>query len=362
VSAVATPVGDRLQVRRSADALRLATSGGRVTGSVRVPVWPGGRLGVPGDAAGLHTLAVCRETVEAALHRLARGLRPAPGVCWQSTSVTATPQLRVLARLETSAGPILVGGAGPQAAEDLLARLGALPELAAVPSAEPVTGWAGRPLVLEPQVAAALLVGVRWVLRGPAAARLDGRRVLPALTILDRGVDHPDGTPDDAGRPVAPWVLVRAGRVADPPRDEGTGLTSGRAVWSHERQRLVEAGSFALTVSGRDGRPDLAPPPSPAHVVNPPPDAVHLVACVEGIRRYHADGRIRLVCVARDGANGPTFRVSLSGRPLNLLRALVAVAGPPGTDSTDQLVTTPSLVLPPAESLEWSPDVRIAAL
>lgn len=354
VGAVATPVDRRLQIRRSADVLRLTRVGGRVTGSVRIPVWPGGRLGVPGDAAGLHQLAVCRETTEAALHRLSRGLRPVPGLHLQSVAVSAGSQLRVLARLETPTGPLLVGGAGPQAAEDVLARLQAHPELAAVPSAQPVPGWVGRPLVLHPPVAAALLVGLSWVLRGPAAPRLDGRRVLPMLTVVEHPVEHPEGAPDDAGLPAGPWVLVDDGRVAAVRRDGTTGLPLGRAVWSHERQRLAEAGSFVLTVSSRGSE---APAAGTAAA-----DALHLVACVEGIRRYHPDGRIRLVCLARDGASGPTFRVALSGRPLTLLRALVAVAGPPGTDSADQVVTTPPLVLPPAEILERSPDVRISAL
>jgi hypothetical protein len=206
----------------------------------------------------------------------------------------------------------------------------------------------GRPLVLHPPVAAALVVGVRRVLAGPAGARLDGRRELPPLTLVDRPVHHLEGTLDDAGLPAGSWTLIRRGRVATMPVDERTGLPVGRAVWSHDESRLTAAPDLALQVTGPEAEPG--------------PEVVHVLGCLEGTDRHHLDGRLQLICLARDGAAGPTFRIGLTGPALSLLRLVTALAGPAGTDSSDQTVVTPSLLLPPAASLERSPDVRIAAL
>ena len=354
VSAVGTPVAGRLRVRRSQEVLRLTRSHGRVVGSRRVPVGSGRPQDGRGVDADRRALDRHREVVEEVLGRLGAVLPDVPGVRLQSLAITSGPRLRALARVETPAGPVLIGGAGPLAAQQLLAGVADLAGVAGAVPPGPAPGWAGAALVLRPPVAAAVLIGVRWLLHGPAGARLQGRRVLPPLTFLDHPVDQIEGEPDDAGLPAGPWAVVDAGRVACPPLDRVTGLPLGRAVWSHDQQRLVRGGSFALTVTADPRWGDAADPPGGG--------SVQLLTCVEGIRRYEPDGRMRLICLARHGPRGPTFLVGLTARPLTLLRELVSVAGPSAQDGTDHLVNTPSLVLPPAESLERSPDVRIATL
>jgi hypothetical protein len=201
-------------------------------------------------------------------------------------------------------------------------------------------------------VAAAVLAGVRWVLGSAGAARLEGRRLLPPMTLIDRPVAHAAGEQDDAGHLAAPWALVRGGTVATMPRDPATNLPAGRMVWHHDEHRLVAARTFGLELTGVAGRPPG----------DPPPEAVELVECVQRVRHYQTDGRMRLVCVARAGQRGRPFLVGLAGRPLTVLRLVSGLAGAAAETCTDHSVRTPSLVLPTALSLERSADVRLAAL
>jgi hypothetical protein len=345
---VATPTGGRWHTRCSTDAIELTRVAGRVTGSRRLP---------PSAAAPL--TAEREREVDAALRLLDRRLPVISSRRLQSVYVTAAGQLRILARLESRFGPVVVGGIGSSAVMDLLAWLQAWPEPVDGPP-DPGTGgpgvgrpedegWRGRPLVFGPAVAAAVLVGVRLALASRAGSRLDGRQVLPPVTLLDAPVGPTEGGTDDAGRPAGSWELVRRGRVVLPPRDPATGLQEGRAVWSHDRGRLATAGWFGLTLSG----------PAPQRL---PSGAVELLQCVEGVRRFHPDGRMSLLCVAREGSSRPPFLVGLTGRPLTLLRAVTALAGESRASFSDHQVVTPALVLPPARSLERSPDVRISAL
>ena len=355
----------RVQLRTSHEVVRLTRTGARVSGSVRV-------LPSSGDPALTDRI----DRAEAVARAVAdRGPR-CSGYRLQSVLVTLGAQVRVLARVESGFGPLLLGGAGPDAVGQLSAAL----DLAAAWLGPAVTGtsagaadpagrpldWTDRPLLLASPVAAAVLAGVRLVLATPAAARLDGRRVLPALTLTDLPVEHARGTPDDAGLTAEAWDVVRAGRVATMPPDPSTGLPAGRAVWSHDTSRLGTAGSFVLSLSAV---PELAAAPSLSPAPGPPAmaDAVELLTCIEGIRRYHPDGRLRLLCLARlhgpePGQGKQPFLVRLTGRPLSVLRAVTGVTGQPRPVCTDHLVSTPALLLTPARSLERSSDVRIAAL
>ncbi|HEY6795967.1 MAG TPA: hypothetical protein VI248_14930, partial [Kineosporiaceae bacterium] len=116
--------------------------------------------------------------------------------------------------------------------------------------------------------------------------------------------------------------------------------------------RLAPAGVLDLDLEGATGS---APPED--H-----PDIVELLQYVERGRLYHADGRMRLVCLARIGRAPHPFLVALTGRPLSLLRAVHAPSGAGVPAGTEHLVRTPCLALPTAMSLERTPDVRLEAL
>jgi hypothetical protein len=346
----------RPQIRRATDVVRLRRTRARVTGSQRLPA-------TAEPAAVSDVQRMVDDLVLAVFPAASRfPAVPAPmgappgaesALHWQSAVVTVNRRARVLGRWESPAGPLLLGGDGPAAAAAVLAWCGEWQRLLAGRRpllSGPASGWDGVPVVLGPAVAAAVVVGVRWVLGTSAAGRLDGRRVLPAVTLVDHPVEHAPGERDDAGLPVAPWVLARAGTVATMPVDPATGVPVGRAVWQHDEGRLTMAGSFALEVDGPAG--DARPAP--------PPESLELLQCVEGVRRYLPDGRMRLVCLARLGAAARPFLVGLSGRPLSLLRAVTGLAGESSSIATDHLVSTPSLVLPTAQSLERRADVRFS--
>ncbi|HEY6795232.1 MAG TPA: hypothetical protein VI248_11195 [Kineosporiaceae bacterium] len=348
VSLVCSGVPRGAQIRRQVDVVRLHRSAGRVTRSERVPA-----TALPLLVAGSQDVAgqVADSLFGDPTIRFAAGhgtLR------WQSAAITMTRRPRAIVRLETSAGPALVGGYGTVA--DVLrdrvddwARLLAEPLL---PRDRAPGAWPRLPIVVRPPVAAALLVGVRWVLGSPAASRLDQRRVLPRLTLTDRPLAHDVGEPDDAGQPAMPWDLVRGGVVATAPRDGPTGLPAGRVVWHHDERRPVSARVFDLELAGPPGWPDA----------DPQEEALELVECVERVRTYQPDGWMRLVCVARVHPGGRPFLVGVTGRPLSLLRAVVGATGEATSLHTEHSVRTPSLVLPSAQSLERSTDAQLTSL
>jgi hypothetical protein len=349
VTVVCTATGAGHLARRRVDVIRLRREAGRVTGSVRVPA-----TAVP-EAVRV-PLRTAATLVDGLFARGARSALPTRGALrWSTATVTVGRQARVVVTLESAVGPAVVGGYGPAAVDTTLHRVDDWRPLL-VPSALPLhrapAGWRGLPVMLRPPVAAALLVAVRHVLTSPPGAQLDGRRVLPPLTLVDRPVDHVAGEVDDAGQPVGAWMLVREGTVVTPPRDRRTGLPAGRAVWQHDEGRLVPAPSVELELTG------------PGRTVRSEDhqDVVELLQCVEQPRLAQADGRLRLVCLARVGRGPHPFLVALTGRPLSLLRAVHALSGELSAPCTDHLVRTPSLALPTAQSLHRSPDVRLTEL
>jgi hypothetical protein len=343
---VATPSTHGLLVRRSIDVVGVHRIGERVSGSLRLPVSADHPLVGPAD-----------RLVDDTLRAITVGLdRTGPRL--QSIVVTAGRRLRLLARLESPVGPLLAAGNGDDAVPELLGEINRMHSLVAEPGPAP-SGWADHPLVLGPQVAAALLIGARWVLGTPAAARLDGRRVLPALTLLDVPVEHTVGEMDDDGRPVSVIPLARHGRVTRLPAEPTTGLPPGRAVWQHDQGRVVQAASFGLALSGKV-------------VDEVPGSAVELMVCVEGLRRYHPDGQMRMVCLARLGQLGanqlgsgrpsPTFLVAIKARPLSFLRAVTGLFGCSTAAGADHEVHTPAMVLASANELTRSDHVQLTAL
>lgn len=268
-----------------------------------------------------------------------RGPRSADGGegVWASASV--------LARLETVAGPVLIGtGTGgrgltgsPPAAPPPLPPL-PLTRLAP----EPPAHWRRRPLLLGPAVAAQLMTAAWLAFTSDAGrerlAQLAGRRVLPGLDLLDTAGDHPPDGPDDGGHPAGALTVVAGGVLRALPRDRDTGLLAGRMVWDHDTRGCAAQFPASLRLTGPE--------------VPVPADALELAVCVEGLQRYHADGVLRLACPART-ADEPDrwFMLQLRGKPLRLLQAARGLTGPPAAVHTDHTVTTAALVLPGAAAL-----------
>lgn len=337
VAAVASPVTGAGSVRYSGDLLRLVRTSGKVTGSTRLPA----RRTLPLVARRY------REAVSA-VRAACEGLTADGPLRPQSALITAGPRLRVLVRLETPAGPMLAGGAGPTAVADMLEAVAGLNRLPGALADAP-RGWDRRPLLLHPPVAAVLLAGVRLVLGGAAAGRLAGRRVLPDLTLTDRPVEHAEGALDDGGSPAVGHTIVRSGRVAPPPPGTYPGIPPGRAVWRHEESRPVIAATFGLTLSGM-----------PA--ASPPDGAVELLACAEGLRRYHADGHVQMTCLARPPDSASVFLADVRARPLSMLRAVTGLAGGHANTYLEHEVNTPSLVLLSADELARKCHVLLSSL
>ncbi|MGW2022460.1 hypothetical protein [Streptomyces decoyicus] len=254
---------------------------------------------------------------------------------------------RVLARLETVCGPVLVGtastGGGPLKATGASPLALPVPQLpAGRPMERAPRGWADRPLVLAPPVAAQLVAGAWLALTSGVARRqrerLVGRRVFPGLGLTDLPTEHPAGDLDDAGHPVAPIAVAENGMLGAVPVDPGTGLLAGRAVWHHDSGRHTAPVHTALALTG------------PA--AGPPQSAVELAWCVEGLQRYHADGVLRLNCLARTAERqGQWFPLQLRGKPQRLLQAVRGLTGPVHAVHTDHTVTTAALILPSARVL-----------
>lgn len=337
VTAVVSPVTGVVSARYSGDLLRLVRTSGRVTGSTRLPAHQTRPLV---KRRYREAVSAVRTTCEG----LAAGgpLRP------QSALVTAGARLRVLARLETPAGPMLAGGAGTAAVADML---GVVAELNRLPGAlaDAPHGWDRRPLLLRPPVAAVLLAGVRLVLGGTAAGRLAGRRVFPDLTLVDRPVEHTEGALDDCGRPAEAHTIVRSGRVAPLPQGSYPCVPSGRAVWRHEESRPVIAATFGLTLSGMP-------------MASRPDGAVELLVCTEGLRRYHPDGRMQMICLARPADSASIFLVAVRARPLSMLRAVTGLAGSAANTYLEHEINTPSLVLLSADELARKCHVLLSSL
>ncbi|TYK51432.1 hypothetical protein [Actinomadura decatromicini] len=263
-------------------------------------------------------------------------VRELPGRGWR--------QLRVLARVETSLGPLFTGLAAPGAsrAPDVSSGLDVPPY--GLRPGKPPHGWRALPLVMRPAVAAIPAAGTALLLASRTARartdRLDGRRLLGTLSLTDLPAAHPPATSDDAGHPADAIRLVEAG-VLVPLRIEATsGAPRGRAVWDHDRQALYPAPQSRLRLSAA-----RAPAPGPALELRWP---------IESLRRYDPDGLLSLICVAH-ASDQPDrcFAVRLRGRPQTLLRAVRgAVADTSAVACADAHVTTPPLLLPNARELE----------
>jgi hypothetical protein len=342
VTAVVSPVTGTVSARYSGDLLRLVRTSGRVTSSARLPAHRARPLVARRYREAVSAVqAMCDELGRAELV----GTGPARP---QSAVVIAGARVRLLARLETPAGPMLAGGAGDSAVPDMLSMVAEMNRMPGALSGAPQS-WDRRPLLLRPPVAAVLLAGVRLVLGGAAAGKLAGRHLFGSLTLADRPVEHAEGDLDDCGRPAGQHAIIRYGRAMPLPQGTVPGIPTGRAVWYHEENRPAIAATFGLTLSGMPAAPR-------------PDDAVELLACAEGLRRYHPDGHLQMACLARPAGSAGAFLVDVRARPLSLLRAVTGFAGNTANTYLEHEITTPSLLLPSAGELARKCHVHISTL
>jgi hypothetical protein len=323
VSILATPGRSHWIVRCSSDAIRVRRTAGRVTGSAR-------------DPSANEAVRPVLEAAEATLDRL-RAALSASDV--QSVVIRATNgRVEALARIECPCGPVVLGGRGPNAAEELIAAASELlvASFHPGPPSHPGQKWGHRPLMVGPGAVAVVLVAARWLLGSPSARALQHRRLLPDVSLVDRPVEHEEGDSDDAGHPAARMTLVDHGRITLP--EPGGDPPPGRACWLHDTQRLGSGAGLDLTLSA-------------VPTMQAPPGRLQLVCVVEGLRRYYNDGIVRLSCIARTDDDPRCFRLWLRGNPLAMLRAVRAGCGVPRTVFSEHAVTTPALLLPSASQL-----------
>ncbi|GLZ29060.1 hypothetical protein Lesp02_12500 [Lentzea sp. NBRC 105346] len=249
------------------------------------------------------------------------------------------PTATVVARVDTIAGPVLVGAAG---GPDVALPRPALPVRL---SAEPA-GWRGLPVVLQPAVAAVIVAAAATALTTPTgretARRRAGNRLLPDLTLVDKPASW--GV-DDRGHDANSLTLLDKG-VLRPPGEMIAGIPRGRAMWHHDMRAFVTEPVRRLEVQT---------------VELPPRDAIELVWCIEDSRPRMEDGELRLRCLARD-PEGKWFSTVLRGKPLLLLRHVRGGHGPARCVFGDSEVTTPALVFGPTADLEESGRGSLAVL
>ncbi|MGW6424848.1 hypothetical protein ACWF82_19405 [Nocardia sp. NPDC055053] len=241
----------------------------------------------------------------------------------------------VLARLETALGPVLVGSA--TTADP--AELSDAPGLAAPPKlpnrlVAPPTDWVRLPLCLRPEVAAVLISGAGFSLlsaKGTVTRQtMTGRKLLPGLTLTEVPVWPAEGTPDDLGGTATAVALIENGRVLAPD-------PAPRLVWNHD----LGATAAPIITGWRLTGPEATEPSR----------VIELVHCVEGLQRYHSRGWVRLTCLARESGRDAWFSLTLTARPIHLLRCAIGTTGPASTVYTDAEVTTSTVLLPSAETL-----------
>ncbi|QDE72334.1 TldD/PmbA family protein [Myxococcus xanthus] len=258
----------------------------------------------------------------------------------------------VFVRCETERGAVvdavaLGAGQGAHALEALRSRLAEAFDALEGPvdAVDPAL-----PLVLRPAVAAPLVAGLVWMLRGdvaaatPALARALGRKLFPSVLGLEDDAAHPQGTRrralDDEGMPMHPVRLVDEGRLSGFLHTASTaprlgGVSNGRAL----RSMLAGPTPNALN-------PFVMPraDPLPAHYTE-------LIARVETFTTMPRPGTVTLVAGGWEVRDGRRVRriapVELELPVLETFRALRGV----GTDltffPTAEGCGTPTLVFPP---------------
>lgn len=299
------------------------------------------RSPAPWGAEGLRADTVFEDTVRD-LTRRTPGLQSVTASLRVRPSGPAGPSHtagHVLSRVETPAGPVLVGAPWGSRQPDTDTLPGEGSERGAP------RDWRDLPLVLDPPVAAVVISAVRLALvsRGGLRTRerYSGRRLFPRVDLDDLPAAHPDGGVDDAGVRALTVPLIRAGALTDPVE----GALEGRAVWDHGRARLGDGGAARLDLSGP---------------VVPAPDALRLTWCLEHLQRYQSDGAVHLTCAAVLGSDpGRWFALGVRAKPIALMRRVKALTGRTRRVFSDDEVSTPGLLLPPASRLNQTKGVRV---
>ncbi|MFP2910309.1 metallopeptidase TldD-related protein [Pyxidicoccus sp. 3LFB2] len=206
------------------------------------------------------------------------------------------------------------------------------------------------PLVLRPAVAAPLVAGLVWLLRGdvaaatPALARAVGRKLFPSVLSVVDDPHHPRGTRrrsmDDEGVPMQSQPFVEEGKLLG---------------FVHSASTAARLGS---TGGGRGLRTASAPPTPEA--VNPyvvprgtvlPEHYTELVARVETFTTMPRPGTVTLVAAGWEVRAGQRVRrlapMELDLPVLETFRALRGVGSDLTFFPTADGCGTPTLVLPP---------------
>ncbi|MBZ4418103.1 metallopeptidase TldD-related protein [Myxococcus sp. RHSTA-1-4] len=258
----------------------------------------------------------------------------------------------VFLRCETSRGAVVDAVALPPGDDDT--RLASLRERLA----EAVSALEGPaeaadpalPLVLRPAVAAPLVAGLSWLLRGdvasvtPALARAVGRKPFPSVLSVEDDPLHPRGTRrremDDEGRPARVVRLIDEGRL--------TGFL-------HSGETAARLGAEPNGRALREG----TSPPAPAAInlfIVPRGDALparytELVSRVETFTTMPRPGTVSLVAGGWEVRDGQRVRriapLELDLPLLETFRALRGVGEDLTFFPTADGCGTPTLVLPP---------------
>jgi len=206
------------------------------------------------------------------------------------------------------------------------------------------------PLVLRPAVAAPLVAGLIWMLRGdvaaatPALGRALGRKLFPSLLGLEDDASHPQGTRqrllDDEGALMRPVRLVESGRLAGFLHTASTAVmlgcgSNGRAL----RTALTGPAPAALNAF-------VVPRADPL-----PTHYTELVARVETFTTMPRPGTVTLVAGGWEVRDGRRVRrvapVELELPVLETFRALRGVGADLTFFPTAEGCGTPTLVFPP---------------
>lgn len=258
----------------------------------------------------------------------------------------------VFLRCETSRGAVVDAVALPPGDDDasLLPLRERLADAVSALEGPAEAADLALPLVLRPVVAAPLVAGLAWLLRGdvasatPALARAVGRKPFPSVLSVEDDPLHPGGTRrrvlDDEGRPARSVRLLDEGRL--------TGfLHSGET-----------AARLGAEPNGRGMREGTSPPaPSSINLfIVPradalPPHHTELVARVETFTTMPRPGTISLVVAGWEVRDGQRVRrvapLELDLPVLETFRALRGVGEDLTFFPTADGCGTPTLVIPP---------------
>ncbi|AKF80248.1 TldD/PmbA family protein [Myxococcus fulvus 124B02] len=258
-----------------------------------------------------------------------------------------THQEAAFLRCETSRGAVVDAVPLPLVTAPIRARLAD-----AVAALEGPAKKADRalPLVLRPLVAAPLVAGLAWLLRGdiatatPALVRAVGRKLFPSLLTVEDDPLNPRGLQrrqlDDEGRPTRVLRLVDEGRLVGFLHSEETAARLG-----------VEPGGRGLR--------DLVHPATPTALnlcILPredtlPADYTELVARVENFSTMPTPGTVSLIAggwEVRDGRRVHRVEpLELELPVLETFRSLRGVGSDLAFFPSAEGCGTPTLVLPP---------------